>query len=75
MNFATDGIEPARQFLFLKLRLILMFWEVRSDLLTACKLLGETFPEFDAWTEDAKKTRIRVQKEMVPEEPHFSETR
>lgn len=28
--------------------------EVRSCLLTACKLMGETFPEFDAWLEDSK---------------------
>jgi uncharacterized protein YecA (UPF0149 family) len=28
--------------------------EVRTDLLTACKVLGERVPEFDEWTEAAK---------------------
>jgi len=53
MSFATEGIEPARQFI-LKTPLDPDVIEVRNDLLTACKVLGETFPEFDEWTEDAK---------------------
>jgi hypothetical protein len=31
--------------------------EVRSTLLTACKLVGERFPEFDAWLEDSKNDK------------------
>ena len=52
-NFSTDGIEPARQFI-LNTPLDPDVLEVRSALLTACKLMGETFPEFDAWLEDSK---------------------
>jgi hypothetical protein len=53
MNFAADGIEPARH-LILAMPLNPDILEVRSDLLTACKVMGEAFPEFDAWVEDAK---------------------
>ena len=49
----TEGIEPARQFI-LKTPLDPDVLEVRSTLLTACKLMGERFPEFDAWLEDSK---------------------
>jgi hypothetical protein len=52
-NFSDEGIEPARQ-LILTTPLDLDVLEVRSELLTACKLMGKTFPEFDAWQEDAK---------------------
>jgi hypothetical protein len=53
MNFSTEGIEPARQ-LILATPLDPEVLEVRHDLLTSCKLIGERFPEFDAWAEDAK---------------------
>ncbi len=53
MNFATEAIEPARQFVLRSPKSPDML-EVRSDLLVACKLLGETFPEYAAWLEDAK---------------------
>jgi hypothetical protein len=53
LNFSTEGIEPARQFI-LKVPLDPDVLEVRSALLTACKLMGERFPEFDAWLEDSK---------------------
>jgi hypothetical protein len=53
MNFSTDAIEPARQFV-LQTPLDPDVIEVRNDLLVACKMLGETIPEFDAWTEEAK---------------------
>ncbi len=53
MNFANDGIEPARQ-LILTTPLDPDVLEVRTDLLTCCRLMGETFPEFDAWQGDAK---------------------
>ena len=52
-NFATEGIEPSRQFV-LKTPLDPDVLEVRSTLLTACKLMGKRFPEFDAWLEDSK---------------------
>jgi hypothetical protein len=52
-NFSDEGIEPARQ-LILTTPLDLDVLEVRSELLTACKLMGKTFPEFDAWQEDAR---------------------
>ena len=52
-NFSTEGIEPARQFI-LNTPLDPDVLEVRSTLLTACKLMGERFAEFDAWLEDSK---------------------
>jgi len=52
-NFSTEGIEPARQ-LILKTHLDPNVLEVRPTLLTACKLMGERFPEFDTWHEDFK---------------------
>ena len=53
MNFCPDGIEPARQHILQTAKSPEML-EVRSALLVACTLLGETFPEFEAWQEDAK---------------------
>lgn len=53
LNFSTEAIEPARQ-LILTTPLDPEVIEVRIDLLTACKVLGKTFPEFDKWTEAAK---------------------
>ena len=52
-NFSDEGIEPARQLIFTS-PLDLDVLEVRSELLTACKLMGKTFAEFEAWQEDAK---------------------
>lgn len=52
-NFSTEGIEPARQFI-LQHPLDPSVLEVRSTLLTACKLMGERFPEYDAWLEDSQ---------------------
>ena len=53
MNFCSEGIEPARQHVLHTTKSPEML-EVRTALLVACKLLGETFPEFEAWQEDAK---------------------
>ncbi len=52
-NFCPGGVEPARQFI-LSMPLSPDVLEVRSALLTACKLMGGRFPEFDAWLEDCK---------------------
>ena len=53
MNFCSEGIEPARQHVLHATKNPEML-EVRSALLVACKLLGETFPELAAWQADAK---------------------
>jgi hypothetical protein len=53
MNFATDGIQPARQ-LILTTPLDPDVLEVRSDLLATCKVMGETLPEFEEWNSTAK---------------------
>jgi hypothetical protein len=53
MNFCREGIEPARQHI-LKTAKSLEMLEVRSALLVACTMLGETFPEFQAWQADSK---------------------
>ncbi len=53
LNFATEGIELARQFI-LNTPLDPDVLEVRTALLTACKLMDARFPEFDAWQEDSK---------------------
>ncbi len=53
MNFSSEGIEPARQYVHLTPKNPEAL-EVRHDLLVASKMLGASFPEFDAWTEDSK---------------------
>jgi len=53
MNFCPEGIEPARQHV-LKTPKSPEMLEVRSALLVACTLLGETFPEFQVWQADSK---------------------
>jgi hypothetical protein len=53
MNFSPLGIEPARQFI-LEIPKDPDVLEVREALLTACKLLNATFPEYEAWVENAK---------------------
>jgi HEAT repeat protein len=53
MNFCPDGIEPARQHI-LQTAMCPEVLEVRSALLMACTMLGETFPELQAWQEDSK---------------------
>jgi len=68
MNFSTEGIEPARQYI-LNTPLDPDVLEVRTALLVACKLLDERFPEFDAWLEDSKhdqEFRARWHKEHSP---------
>ena len=52
-SFSTEAIEPARQHV-LSVPLDPEVIEVRNDLLAVCKLLGQSFPEVDAWTEAAK---------------------
>lgn len=52
-QFDSDGIEPARQHV-LKQTKDPELLDVRDALLTACKLLNRSFPEFDAWLEDSK---------------------
>jgi SEC-C motif len=53
LNFATEGVELARSFV-LGTPLDPHVLEVRSALLTACKLMGRRFPEFDAWVTDSQ---------------------
>jgi hypothetical protein len=53
MNFSSAGIEPARQHVLTTPKSPDLL-EVRSALLVACKMMGETFPEFEAWLEDSK---------------------
>jgi HEAT repeat protein len=70
MNFATEGIGPTRQYI-LNTPLDPDVLEVRTALLVACKVLGEQFPEFDAWLEDSKhdqEFRVRWQKKHSGEE-------
>ena len=60
-NCSTEGIEPARHHI-LNTPVDPDVLEVRFDLLTACKMMGVTFPEFDAWAEDSKNdTAFRKQ--------------
>lgn len=73
LNFSTEGIEPARQ-LIPTTPLDPEVLEVRHDLLTACKVIGESFPEFDAWMEDAKNDmefRRNWYKTLVPSLDEF----
>ena len=52
MNVASEGIEPARQFVLASQKTPDVL-EVRHALLLACKMLGARFPELDAWLEDS----------------------
>jgi HEAT repeat protein len=63
-NFETDAVEPARQYL-LNTRKKPVWFEVRDSLMTACKLTGDRFPEFDAWRDD----------DGLPEEPPHDQGR
>ena len=75
-NFSTEGIEPARQFILMT-TLDPDVLEVRSTLLTACKLMEATFPEFDAWLEDSKNDqefrRKWYEEHPIPDEEDFDE--
>ncbi len=53
MNFCQEGIEPARQYV-LKTAKSPEMLEIRSALLMACTMLGETFPELQDWQADSK---------------------
>jgi hypothetical protein len=53
MNFSPAGIEPARQHVLTTPKSPGML-EVRTALLVASKLMGATFPEFNAWLEDSQ---------------------
>ena len=70
-NFCSDGIEPARQFI-LNTHLNPDVLEVRSALLTACKLMGERFPEFDAWLDDSKNDQ-EFRRKWHEEHPELEE--
>jgi hypothetical protein len=56
MNFATEAIEPARQYVLSTAKDPDLL-EVRHCLLLACKLTDERFPEFDEWLEDSQTDR------------------
>lgn len=55
-QYSTEAIEPARQFV-LSTPPDPDVLEVRSLLITACKLLDVRFPEFDAWVADSENDR------------------
>ena len=67
MNFCSEGIEPARQYI-LKTAKSPEMLEVRSALLVACTLLGETFPEFQAWQADSKHD-VEFRKQWYKDHP------
>ncbi|MEX0713393.1 MAG: SEC-C domain-containing protein [Pirellulales bacterium] len=58
-NFASEGIELARQYV-LRLPFDETVLEVRRGLLEAALMIGQTFPEFDAWNEDSKNDKARI---------------
>lgn len=53
LNFATEAIQPARQFVLDQPKNPETL-EVRHALLTASRLLGESFPEMEEWSEDSQ---------------------
>ena len=53
MNFSTEGIEPARQYI-LNTSKTPDVLEVREALLVACKMLGFEFPELAEWRADSQ---------------------
>ncbi len=69
MNFASAGIEPAREYI-LNAGKTPESLEVREALLLACKMLGERFPEFDAWLADSSHDR-EFRQEWYLQHPHL----
>lgn len=70
-NCANEGIEPARQFI-LTTPLDPDVLELRTALLTACKVMNQRFPEFDAWLEDSKNDQ-EFRRQWFEEHPLSSE--
>lgn len=67
MNFSPEGIEPARQHVQSTPKSPEML-EVRSALLVACKMTGDTFLEFEAWLEDSKQD-VEFRKQWYKDHP------
>jgi hypothetical protein len=53
-HFSDEGIEPARQ-LIKEQELTPDLRRLRSNLITACKIMGRRFPEFDIWHAETKR--------------------
>lgn len=64
-NFATEGIEPARQFVLAEPD-EMQLEQVRPALLIASKVTGESFPEFAEW-DAAEKQEIESRKVLRAE--------
>jgi uncharacterized protein YchJ len=58
MNFGTEAIEPARQFI-LSQPVDVDVLETRWHLLQVSRLLNQGFPEFESWLEDSKRDAER----------------
>lgn len=67
MNFASEAIAPARQVIIASSKSPDLL-EVRTALLTCCKLLGERFPEFDEWQEDSRHD-VEFRREWCKDHP------
>lgn len=67
LNFATEGIEPARQYV-LDCPKSPGVLEVRSALLVACKLSGQTIPEYEAWLKDSAND-VEFRKQWYKDHP------
>jgi hypothetical protein len=57
-HFSSEGIEPARQ-LITRHELNAELRQLRSSLITTCKIMGARFPEFDAWHKEGKRDAER----------------
>lgn len=69
-QFATEAVELARQYI-LSTPLDSDVAELRAGLLTACKVMGERFPEYDAWL--AEEEELRQQREILPPDDDWPE--
>ena len=64
-NFATEGIEPARQFILAEPD-VTELEQVRPALLVASKVTGESFPEFAEW-DAAERMDIELKSKLRAE--------
>lgn len=71
-HFAEECVEPTRQ-LLKRNRLDLELRDLRSHLVTACKIMEVRFPEFDEWKEAAKHDEEHVRNTTVEVERMFHE--
>jgi hypothetical protein len=62
-NFAFEGVEPVRK-MVLKDDYDTMMIDLRGELVTACKVMGVRFPEFDAWDRETNEKEREIERRI-----------